>query len=115
MTRESDIHHHFFTRADWTKRKVDKLVRDHPLSKSLMHIPEHVDLHRYVEPLKPPVERYMSELVLRTLRAMPEQYMSLDAAKSLVDLDLHEISQHLNRQIPFLELSASALKRRMIL
>lgn len=114
MSRSENIHHHFWTRADWTTRKIDKLVRDHELSKSIMDMGIHCDLHRYVEPIKPPIEREMSGRVFRLLNDMKGSYTALDAAKMLADYNLPDLSEHLNQQIPFLELSKKALARRYI-
>lgn len=114
MEKGTNLHHHFWTRRDWTERKIDKLVRDHELSKSIMMIPIHSELHRFVEPIKPPIEREMSERVFRMLQDARGSYTPLDAAKMIVDAELPELSDHLNRQIPFLELSKSALTKRIL-
>ena len=114
MSRGENLHHHFFTRADWKTRKIDKLVRDHELSKSIMDMGIHSDLHRFVEPIKPPIERAMSERVFGLLNNMKGSYTPLDATKMLIDYDLPDISEHLNKQIPFLELSKDALRKRVV-
>lgn len=114
MSRGENIHHAFWTRADWHKRKIDKLVREHDLSKIVMDIGIHSDLHRFVEPIKPPIERAMSERVFLLLNDMKGSYTPLDAVKSLSESNLPDLSEHLNKQIPFLELSRDALKRRVI-
>lgn len=116
--RETNLHHHFWTRSNWTERKVNKLIRDHPLSKSEMVVGIHNELHRYVEPVQAPVTREMGERVLWLIRDMPSYYTPIDASKSLreelYDTDAEYIAEQLNRQIPFLELSARALKQTII-
>ena len=114
MDKETNIHHHFYTRRDWTERKIDALVRNHELSKSIMLIPIHNELHSYVDPIKPPVEREMSERVFRLLQDSKGSYTSLDAAKMLRDAELPDLSEHIGKQIPFLELSKNAFARRTL-
>lgn len=116
--RETDNHHLWWTRADWNKTKINKLIRNEPNSQVEMYIPEHRELHRFVEPITPPVIREMSERVLILTRELPGHYSALDKVKSLRD-DLCKgetkyLSEHLGRQIPFLELSGNALKRRVL-
>lgn len=117
-TYRTNIHHHFYTRADYNRTKVGKLIRNHELSKSEMLVPIHNELHRYVEAVEAPITRVMAERVLFIIRELPIRYTSLDAAKtlrdSLYDTDLDYLSDQLNRQIPFLELSRKALARRII-
>lgn len=110
----TNLHHHFWTRRDWTERRIDKLVRDHPLSKSIMDIRIHSELHRHVEPVKPPVEREMSSRVFRMLQDAKTSYTPLDAAKMMADAGIPELSSHLRKQIPFLELSKEALRKRVV-
>ena len=116
--RESDIHHLYWTRAEWSKQRVNKLIRENPFSKVQMYIQVHRELHRYVEPVEPPVERRMSEMVLGIVRDIPKHYEPLDAVKlmrdELYDTEAEYLSNHLDRQIPFLELSARALRQRRV-
>lgn len=116
--KETDNHHLFYTRASWNSSKINKLVRNEPRSQIEMHVPSHRELHRHVEPLTPPVIREMSERVLWLIRGIPTRYTALESVKYVRDeLEGEEtdyISKHLDRQIEFIELSTSALKRTMI-
>lgn len=115
--RESDIHHLFWTRADWNAGKVTKLIRNERSSMIEMHKQTHMELHRHVEPVKPPVEREMAEKVLWAIRNLPTRYEGLDAVKAMRDAirpEAEYLSDHLGRQVPFLELSKEALSKRFL-
>lgn len=118
--REKEIneHHHEYTRNDWHRDKVNKLIRLHAFSRSLMYVPIHVELHKHVPPVAPPAERSMGEMILSRLRSLPTRYTSLDAAKNLrdtlYDTDAAYIGAHLAKQIPFLELSKEELRKRVL-
>ena len=115
---EVNKHHLYWTRKSWESYGLSKQIRNHELSIQPMVIPIHNELHAYVEPIKPPTSASMARMVLGNILELPSSYTALDAAKSLRD-DLYDteaqyISDHLNRQIPFLELSARALKQRRV-
>lgn len=102
---------------EWRKYRMAQLIRCSGIMQSLMVVDIHNDLHAHVPPIPPP-SADGSRLILNHLEDMPRRYTPLDVAKSLrTDLrgtEAGELSTHLGRQIPFLELSARALKRRHI-
>mgnify|MGYP006346174111 FL=1 len=115
--RETDIHHMHFTRREHNKQTVAKNIRNHELSKIEMYVPVHRELHQYVQPIQP-LAPAIGRTALILLNELDDRYRPLDAAKALYDelydTDAHEIAEHLGRQIPFFELSARALKRRVL-
>ena len=82
-----------------------------------MDITLHNELHANVEPIRPPGASLARE-VLQNILELPTRYTALDGARSLLETfdntDGQYLSDHLNRQIPYLELSARALKQRHI-
>lgn len=114
MEVTEDYHHFHYTRREHLEKKLNKLIREHPLSGQIMLRPIHNDLHANVEAVRPQQTRRMSAMVLNMLNDMKGSYTALDAAKFLSDQEITDLSPHLFRQIPFLELSASAIKRRVL-
>lgn len=114
---ETNIHHLHWTRKEHNRYKVSSLVRGHELSQMEMLIPIHGDLHFHCPPVHAPSYE-LGRTVLTSLMELPSRYSALDAAKSLrdelEDTDGQYLSDHLGRQIPFLELSARALKQRRV-
>jgi len=82
-----------------------------------MDVTLHNELHANVEPIRPP-GAYLARVVLQNILELPKRYTALDGAKSLLesldDTDGQYLSDHLNRQIPYLELSAKALRQRHV-
>lgn len=111
---EVDYHHFNYTRAQYCSTKLGKLIRDHVLSGMIMLKPIHVDLHRNVEPSKPPESLLMREKVYGMLQNAKGSYEPLDAAKMMSEAGIPELSDNIRRQIPFLELSVNAMKRRTL-
>ena len=113
---ETNEHHEFWEARQWRKYRLSAQIRNHELSKSIMAVPIHNELHSYTPPMLPPTAE-IGRLVLSHLNQLPMRYTSLDAAKSIYN-ELHEeapeVSEHIGRQIPFLLLSAKALKQRRI-
>lgn len=81
-----------------------------------MEVGTHRELHVYCRPIEP-LSAPMARIVLANLSDIPRHYGALDTAKALRD-DLYDtvpdISEHLGRQIPFMELSARALRTRSV-
>lgn len=114
--RETDLHHLFWTRANWNKQRLTKQIRDASISKVEMYVPAHRELHRHTEPIAPPGFE-MSKKVLQIVQELPTHYSALENVQNLRDnlLEVDEdLSNHLDRQIPFIELSTRALKRRLL-
>lgn len=114
MEVTQDYHHFHYTRREHLETKLNKLIRNHPLSGVVMLRPIHNDLHAEVPPVRPQQTLRMSAEVLNMLNDMKGSYTPLDAAKALSEVEIPDLSEHLFRQIPFLELSASAMKRRVL-
>ena len=82
-----------------------------------MTLPIHNELHHYVGPISPP-SAHIARLILQNIYPLKDSYTGLDTAKSLVqdlyDTEASEYADHLDRQIPFMELSLRAMKRRIV-
>ncbi len=114
---ETNLHHLYWTARDWRKYRLSSEIRNHELSKYEMVVGVHNELHAYVPPETAP-SAAVGRMVLGNLLDLPDHYSALDASKLLVDelygTEAQHISDHLYRQIPFLELSAKAMKRRHV-
>ena len=82
-----------------------------------MYVPVHNELHHYIRPIEPPAAN-VARIILSSLNGVPARYDALETAKSLVqelwDTEASEYAEHLDKQIPFMELSKNALKRRRV-
>jgi hypothetical protein len=109
-------HHHFWQRREYLKTPTTTRVREHILSKTRMVVPVHNELHNYIDPLPPP-NKEMAKFILERLDSYPATYTSLDAIQAVADDiydDLPDLSRQLTQQVPFLKLSARALKRTLL-
>ena len=114
---ETNRHHLWWNRKDFDHYKLSSEVRNHPQSIQEMVIPIHNELHHYVQPISPPSAK-VSRMILQGIHDANPRYSALDTAKSLVqdlyDTEASEYADHLDRQIPFMELSLKAMKQRHI-
>jgi len=114
----TNLHHEFWEARHWKSYSIASQIREHHLSKIVMAVPIHNELHRFVEPVEPPRTPQIGRSVLQLLNEYPMTYTPLDAAKALrddlYDTDAEYLSDHMNNQIPFLELSMRVLKQRRL-
>lgn len=113
---ETSLHHLYWQARDWKKYNLANLIRTHELSKQIMRVSDHRELHAHCPPTAPP-SAAMARTLLSHIYDLPRSYKALDAVKSiyyeLPDV-MPEYAEHVGRQIPYLELSAKALRRRVV-
>lgn len=114
---ETNRHHLWWQRRNFEAFKLSSEIRNHPLSIQVMTLPIHAELHHHVEPIAPP-SAPVARMILQNIYKLNPRYTALDAAKSLEyslqDTEAQEYADHLGKQIPFMELSVNAMKRRSV-
>ena len=114
---EQNRHHLFWQRRDWEAYKLSSEIRNNPLSIQMMNVGIHKELHFNVQPIAPP-SAPVARMILQDIYKLNPRYTALDAAKSLEyslqDTEAQEYADHLGKQIPFMELSVNAMKRRSV-
>lgn len=117
MESKTNLHHQWWNRKDFNKFTLSNEIRNHPQSIQEMLVPIHNELHHYVEPISPPSAR-IARMILQNIYETKGSWSALDTAKrlynNLADTEADEYAQHLDRQIPFIELSLKAMKQRHI-
>lgn len=81
-----------------------------------MPVALHNELHANIEPAERPTKK-VGHFILDRLKSQPNRYTNLDRMKDmserLYDRDW-ALSDVLDRQIPFIELSMEAMKKRLV-
>lgn len=116
--RETNLHHLYWERRRWNAVSSNKLLRNDKSSQIELHVPAHRELHCHVEPLLPPIIGVMAKKALELVHGLETPYSGLDAVRKMADTfeenELFDFSEHLNRQIPYIELSVEALRKRVL-
>lgn len=114
---ETNRHHLFWTKAEYNKGNVTRLIRNHHLSIQEMVVDIHRDLHANIAPVSPPeikVARGVLFLLNNAHRRSKPLYMANKISESLHDTEADYLATQLDEQIPFIELSLEAMKKRHI-
>jgi hypothetical protein len=111
---ETNLHHSFWKRADYNSERTSRLVRNDGRTHFIMPVALHRELHANIEPVERPTEQ-VGRFILDRLKSQPRRYTNLDRMKDMSER-LHDrdwaLSDVLDRQVPFIELSVEAMKRR---
>ena len=113
---EKNLHHIWYQARDFKRYNLSNLIRTHEQSKVVMTVHEHNELHANCPPIAVPSAR-LARKVLALINEEPTSHTPLDTVKMLSDElydDAEDYSDFLYKQIPFIELSNRALRRRVL-
>ena len=113
---ETNLHHIWYQARDFKRYNLSNLIRTHEQSKVVMTVHEHNELHANCPPIDVP-SAHLARKVLALINNEPTSHTPLDTVKMLSEElydDAEDYSDFLHRQIPFIQVSIDALKRRML-
>jgi len=118
-----NIHHIYFDRKSWNGQTLSRTIRNLEVSKVLMPIEDHNDLHHNTHAMGIP-SAYVARLALDRITSRNRRYSALDVVRDSEDYlrsigenyydDATDIADRLLEQIPFIQVGVDSLKRRFI-